>query len=72
MKKTFRIDQPSPNTKPALQTLDESSPSLRLAGAYKPRYHRYQVTYKIVIDSSGPPPPPPPPNMMDGGDVGSW
>ena len=66
MKKTFRIDQPSPNTKPALQPLDESSPCLRLAGAYKPRYQRHQALHKIIIDSTSPPPPPPPNAMADG------
>ena len=72
MKKTFRIDQSSPSTKPALQHLDESSPCLRLAGAYQPRYHRYQVLHKIIIDTIGPPPPPlPPPNAV-AGDADLW
>ena len=72
MKKIFRIDQSSPNTKPALQPLDESSPCLRLAGAYKPRYQRYQVLHKIIIDSTSPPPPPPPPNAMADGGTDVW
>jgi hypothetical protein len=72
MKKTFRIDQPSLSTKPALQPLDESSPCLRLAGAYKPRYQRHQELRKIIIDSNPPPPPLPPPNAMAGDGTDVW
>ena len=73
MKKNFRIDQSSPNTRLALQPLDESSPCLRHAAAYKPRHQRYQVFYKIIIDPIAPPPvAPPPPNAMAGGEVDLW